>query len=435
MQVSVETTSGLERRMTVQIPKERIDVEVQNRLVSLKGKANISGFRPGKVPMSEIKRRYGGQVTQEVTGEVMQSSFYEAINQEKLRPAGVPQIQPKATDEQASDVEFTATFEIYPDITVQGIEQIKLDQPKVEIAESEIDQMLETIRKQHKVWHSVERTAQNGDRVLIDFKGKLDGEVFDGGVSEQYMLELGAKRMVAGFEEQIAGMSASEERSISVEFPEDYHSKELAGKTAEFEIKVHKVEEATLPEVDEKFLEIFNIKEGGVSAFREQIKQNMQREAEQRIRTQIKQQVLDGVVEQNPIELPKALIEGEIEALMKQQHEKMVSSANAQSLDVDPTAFEDQARRRVSLGLILTEIIKQNDIKVEAANLRKTIENIAVTYEKPEEIVKYYYSDKQRLAEIEHIVLEDQAVDWIVSKAQVADKNVSFNELMNPAPA
>jgi len=433
MQVSVEMTSGLERRMTVQIPKERIDNEVETRLVNLKGKAKISGFRPGKVPMSEIKRRYGGQVTQEVIGEVMQSSFYEAINQEKLRPAGVPQIQPKEVDEQAPEVEFTATFEIYPDVTVQGIEQIKLERPKLEIAEAEIDQMIETIRKQHKEWRKVDRASENGDRVVIDFNGKLAGEPFEGGAAEKYPLELGAKRMIPGFEDQVVGMSANDERTISVQFPDDYQAKDLAGKTVEFDIKVHDVEEAALPEVDEKFLEIFKVTEGGIDAFRDQIKQNMQREADQRIRTQLKQQVLEGVVEQNPIELPKALIDGEVDTLVKQQQEAMPQ--HAQSPEIDSEAIEKQARRRVSLGLILSEIIKQNEIKVEPADLRKTIENIAVTYERPEEVVKYYYSDKQRLAEIEYIVLEDQAVDWIVSKAQVSDKNVSFDELMNPVPA
>jgi len=434
MQVSVEMTSGLERRMTVQIPKERIDNEVQTRLVNLKGKAKISGFRPGKVPMSEIKRRYAGQVTQEVIGEVMQSSFYEAINQEKLRPAGVPQIQPKEVDEQAPEVEFTATFEIYPDVTVQGIEAIKLERPKLEIADSEIDQMIETIRKQHKEWRKVERASQEGDRVVIDFNGKLNGEVFDGGAAEQYPLELGAKRMIPGFEDQVVGMSANDERTISVQFPEDYHAKDLAGKTVEFDIKVHDVEESVLPEVDEKFLEIFKITEGGVDAFRDQIKQNMQREADQRIRTQLKQQVLDGVVEQNPIELPKALIDGEMDALVKQQQQAMTTPTQLQSPEPDSDAIEQQARRRVSLGLILSEIIKQNNIKVEPADLRKTIENIAVTYERPEDVVKYYYGDKQRLAEIEYIVLEDQAVDWVVSKAQVSDKSMSFDELMNPVP-
>ncbi|KPJ96772.1 MAG: trigger factor [Gammaproteobacteria bacterium SG8_15] len=435
MQVSVETTSGLERRMTVQIPKDKLDQEVQVRLKQLAGKAKIQGFRPGKVPMNVIKQRYGGQVEQEVMGELIQSSYVEALTQENLRPAGMPHIQPAESTSESGEMTYTATFEVYPEIAVKGLENIKVEQPVLEISEQDMDEMLETIRKQRKQWKEADKAAENGDRVVIDFEGFMDGEAFEGGTAQDYALELGAKRMIPGFEDQLVGIKAGEERSINVKFPADYHAKNLADKDVEFKVKAHKVEAPELPELNDEFAESFGITEGGLDKLREQVKENMEREAKQKIRSQVKQQVLDGIVEQNPVDLPKVLIDGEIEHLMQQQRQAMGLSEGNQTQDIDPKLFEDQARRRVALGLILSELIKQNEIKVEPAKLREAIENIAASYERPEEVVKYYYGDKERLSEIENLVLEDEAIDWVVTQASVTDKKTTFNELMNPTAA
>lgn len=435
MQVSVKTTSGLERRMTVQIPKDKLDQEVQARLKQLAGRAKIQGFRPGKVPMNVIKQRYGGQVEQEVMGELIQSSYVEALTQENLRPAGMPHIQPAESTSESGEMTYTATFEVYPEIAVQGLENIKVEQPVLEISEQDMDEMLETIRKQRKQWKEAEKAAENGDRVVIDFEGFMDGEVFEGGTAKDYALELGAKRMIPGFEDQLVGIKAGEERSINVKFPADYHAKNLADKDVEFKVKAHKVEASELPELNDEFAESFGITEGGLDKLREQVKENMEREAKQKIRSQVKQQVLDGILEQNPVDLPKVLIDGEIDHLMQQQRQAMGLSEANQTQDIDPKLFEDQARRRVALGLILSELIKQNEIKVEPAKLREAIENIAASYERPEEVVKYYYGDKERLSEIENLVLEDEAIDWVVTQASVTDKKTTFNELMNPTPA
>lgn len=435
MQVSVETTGGLERRMTVQIPKDRLEKEVQERLRKLAGKAKIQGFRPGKVPLNVIKQRYGGQVKQEVWGDLVQSSFVEAISQEKLNPAGMPQIQPVESADDTGDVSFTATFEVYPDIELQGLNEIKVERPVLEVSDQDIDDMLETIRKQRKEWKAVDRAAQESDRVIIDFEGFMGGEPFEGGSAKEYPLELGAKRMIPGFEDQLVGIKPDEERTISLKFPDDYHAKELAGKDVEFKIKAHKVEAAELPEIDDAFAESFGITEGGVQAFRDQVKKNMEREAEQKIRSEVKQQVLDGIIEKNQIDVPKVLIDSEIANLMQQQRQALGLTETNQPQEIDPKIFEDQARRRVSLGLILSELVKQNDVKAEPAKLRQTVEEIASGYERPEEVIKYYYSDKERMAEIENLVMENEVVEWVVQQASVTDKKVTFNELMNPSKA
>ncbi|MGD8558736.1 MAG: trigger factor [Gammaproteobacteria bacterium] len=432
MQVSVEATGGLERRMTVQIPKDRLESEVQARLKKLAGQAKLQGFRPGKVPMKVIKQRYGGQVKQEVWGELVQSSFVEAVQQEKLNPAGMPHIAPADDKEGSGDVAFIATFEVYPEIELQGLGEINIERPVLEVSDADIDEMLETIRKQRKEWKEVDRAAEDGDRAVIDFEGFMGGEPFEGGKAEDYPLELGAKRMIPGFEDQVVGIKAGEERTISLTFPEDYHAKELAGKEAEFKVTAKKVEAPELPEINDAFAESFGIKEGGLQAFREQVKSNMEREASQKIKGQVKQQVLDGIIEKNQIEVPRVLIDSEIENLMQQQRQALGLAESNQPQEIDPKLFEDQARRRVSLGLILSELVKQNDINVEPSKLRQTVEEIASGYERPDEVVKYYYNDKERLADIENLVLEDEAVEWVVSQASVTDKTVSFNELMNP---
>jgi len=428
MQVSVETTSGLERRMTVMVPKENIDGEVQKRLKDLAGRVKIDGFRPGKVPFSVVQQKFSGQVSQEVMGEVMQNSFYEAVIQEKLRPAGVPLIEPGDTKE---DFEFTATFEVYPEFEVTGLDKIRIERPVNEIGDADIDKMLETIRKQRKTWGEVDRAGQEGDQLTIDFVGTLDGEKFQGGSAEQVPLELGSKRMIPGFEEQLVGAKTGQELTLDVTFPEDYHSKDLAGKAVKFATTVLKVEEPVLPELNDDFAVEFGVKEGGLDALKQQVRENMQRESGQAIAARIKEQVFDGLVELNLLTIPKALVDSEIEVLVKQRQQEM-QQYGAPAQDVDPAQFETQAQRRVSLGLILSEVIKKNDITVSPTRLREAVEKMTDGYEHPEEMVKYYYADKDRLKEVENVTLEEMAVEYIISQADVSDKNMSFDDLMNP---
>jgi len=431
MQVSVESTSSLERRMTVEIPKEKLDQEIQARLKKLAGRAKIQGFRPGKVPMNVIKQRYGGQVQQEAMGELIQSSYFEAVRQENLRPAGMPQIQPLTNNEGSESMSYTATFEVYPEINIQGLDTINIERPQVEITDADIDAMLQTIRKQRKQWKAVERAAADGDRVNIDFEGIMDGTPFEGGAAKNYDLELGAKRMIPGFEDQLVGISAGDNRVLKVSFPDDYHAKDLAGKAVEFNVTCHKVEQAELPELNDEFAKIYGITEGGLEAFRTQVKDNMLREVNAKIRTKIKQQVLDGILQAISIEVPKVLVDSEIKGLIEQQRQSMGLTNTSQQPEFDPKMFEDQARRRVALGLILSEMVKENSLKAEPSKVRQAVEDIAAGYEHPEEVVKYYFSNKDRLAEVESVVLEDEAIEWVVNQAKVTDNSTSFDQLMN----
>ncbi|MCF6210006.1 MAG: trigger factor [Gammaproteobacteria bacterium] len=430
MQVSVETTTGLERRMKVAVPKDRIESEVEKRLKSLGGRAKIDGFRPGKVPFSVLRKKFGGQVRQEVLGEVLQSSFSEAIVQEKLRPAGIPHIE---MEDAANDdsLEYTATFEVYPEVELKGLDSIQVERPVLEIGDADIDKMLENLRKQRKTWVGVDRPAQDGDQVTIDFEGSIDGESFAGNMGEGVELELGSGRMIAGFEEQLIGKKADDEFTLSITFPEDYQAKELAGKAADFATKVIEVEEPALPEIDDDFIAAFGVSEGGVDALRAQVRENMRREGEQTVSNRVKDQVFDGLMALELMETPRALIDAEIEVLVKQRQEAM-KQYGAPVQDVDPAQFEDQAKRRVALGLILSEVIQSNDLKVPPARLRGTIEKMAGSYERPDDVIKYYYSDKSRLAEMENIALEEMAVEWVREQAAITDKPVSFDDLMNP---
>jgi trigger factor len=431
MQVSVETTSGLERRMKVAMPKADIDSEIQKRLKSLAGRARIDGFRPGKVPLGVIKQKYGGQVQAEVLNEMMQNSFYQAVSQEKLRPAGTPLIEPGDLDAKDS-VEFTATFEIYPEFEIKDLDKIKIERPVVEITDADIDKMLDNIRGQRKTWQAADRAAKIGDQVIIDFVGSIDGEEFKGGSANQVPVELGAGQMIKGFEEQLVGSKAGDEVTLSVTFPEDYHAADLAGKPAEFATKVQEVKESVLPELDDAFIANFGITEGGLDALKQQVQSNMEREVHQAVSGKVKEQVFDGLIGLNLLEIPKSLVDSEIDSLVKEREEAMKQYGGGQVQDIDPSEFEEQARRRVSLGLILAELIQKMDIKVPPARLREKVEQIAASYEHPDEVVKYYYSDKNRLSELENLALEEMAIEKIMEQANVTDKKTSFDELMNP---
>ncbi|PBK04022.1 trigger factor [Pseudomonas abyssi] len=431
MQVSVETTSGLERRMTVGIPADRIENEVNKRLQQTAKRARVDGFRPGKVPMSVIRKRFGASAHQEVIGEVIQSSFYEAVMQEKLNPAGAPSVEPKSMEE-GKDFEYIATFEVYPEVTLAGFEGISVERPESEVTDADVDTMLETLRKQNTRFEAVERAAENGDQVTIDFVGKIDGEAFQGGTANGTNLVLGSGRMIPGFEEGLVGAKAGDNLTLNVTFPEDYQNLDLAGKAAEFETTVQEVAAPALPELDDEFFAQFGVTEGGLDGFRAEVRKNMERELRQAIKTKVKAQVMDGLLESNTVEVPKALISSEIDRL-REQAVQQFGGGNFNASQLPAELFEEQAKRRVSLGLIVAEVVKQNDIKPDNDRVRAMVEELASAYQEPEQVVNWYYQNEQQLGEIQSVVLEEQVVDTVLQKAQVTDKKVAYEEAVKPA--
>ncbi|MES9976024.1 trigger factor [Candidatus Thiodiazotropha sp. LNASS1] len=424
MQVSVESGEGLERRVTVELPAEQIEVEVTKRLKQIGRTAKLDGFRPGKVPMNLLRRNYGGQVLQEVYGQMIESSYQEAIQQEKLQPAGMPKIEPKESTEEGL-FSYVATLEVMPDIKLTELTG-EIKQPVAEITAQDVEDMIEKLRKQRATWNNVDRAAAEGDQVKISFKGLVDGEVFEGGSAENVDLVLGSNRMIEGFESGLVGMVKEEKRSIDLQFPEDYRVEDLAGKPVTFEVEVNEVAEEVLPQVDDDFAKDFGAGEG-VDKLKEDIQENMRRELSQRVKARIKSQAMDLIFEQNKIDIPKALIEEEIEALRKQTREQMGQGAG--SFELPREMFEDQARRRVTLGLLIGEIIKQNEIQVDNDRVRQTIEEYAASYEQPEEVVKFYYGNQQQLASVQNVVLEDQVVDWVIEQVEVVDDETTFTAL------
>lgn len=432
MQVSVESAGGLQRKLTVAVPEDTIEQAVQTRLQNLTRTVKIKGFRAGKVPLKVVKQHYGKQVREEILGEVIQSSFYEAVSREKLRPASSPSINTRQAGD-GQGLEYTATFEVYPEIDLADVSTATIEKSVSEIADSDLDEMIDTIRKQQIQWEATDKAAESGDQVTIDFKGIIDGEAFAGGTGQDMAVEIGKGRMIKGFEEGLLGLQIGDEKTLELTFPEEYHAKDLAGKDVKFEIKVKKVALAKLPEIDEEFARKMGVADGSVEKMREDVKNNMQRELDARLKNTLKQAVMDKLLELNKIDIPETLIQQESELLLKQMQSNLMQQGMQQNqLKMNASMFREQAERRVALGLIMSEIVKQLKIKAEADKVRHYIEDLASSYEKPDEVVKWYYSDRHRLAEVESIVMEEQIVDWVLARARVEEKAVSFKNLMYP---
>jgi trigger factor len=430
MQVSVESTGNLERRMTVEVPEERIAGEVKSRLQKLAKSAKLNGFRPGKVPLNVVKQTFGKQVRDEVLGEVIQSTYYEALSSEKLNPAGYPNIE---TGEQAAEgLTYTATFEVMPEIELASFDGVSIEKKTVSISDEDVDKMIETLQKQRATFESVDREAKEDDRVTIDFEGKIDGESFQGNSGTNMPVVIGSKRMIEGFETGLVGAKAGDELTLDLQFPEDYAHKEVAGKPVQFEVKVHTVEESVLPEVDDEFVKSLGIEEGTVDGLRAEVTSNMEREVEQRLNATMKESVMDKLLELNQIDVPQALIDSEANTLLQQMQQQM-HTPEGKGINLAKSMFEDQAKRRVTLGLIMSEVVKANDLKADTDSVRAYVENMASSYEKPEEVVNYYFGDKKRLAEVESVVLEQAVVDWITEQVTVNESAASFSEVMGQA--
>jgi len=432
MQVSVENTSALERRMTIGVPAERIETEVNKRLQQTARKAKIPGFRPGKVPMSVTRQRYEDGARQEALGDLIQATFYEAVVEQKLNPAGAPAVEPKSF-EKGKDLEYVATFEVFPEFTVAGFDSISVERLSADVADSDLDNMLEVLRKQNVRFEVADRAAQNEDQLNIDFVGKVDGEVFAGGSATGTQLVLGSGRMIPGFEDGLVGAKAGEERVLNVTFPEDYQNLELAGKAAEFTVTVNTVSEPKLPELNEEFFKQFGIKETGIEGFRTEVRKNMERELRQAIKSKVKNQVMDGLLAANPIEVPKALLENEVNRLRVQAVQQFGGNIKPDQLPAE--LFEEQAKRRVELGLIVAEVVKQFDLKPDDARVREMIQEMASAYQEPEQVVAWYYKNEQQMNEVRSVVLEEQVVDTVLQKASVTDKSVSYEEAVKPVEA
>ncbi len=434
MQVSVETTSGLERRLIVGVPAEKIDSAVNAKLQEAAKNARIPGFRPGKVPVKVMRQRYGQSVRMEVIGQVMNDSFYEAIQQQDLKPAGRPNIEPKSMDE-GRDLEFVATFEVFPEVELLDYSSVEVVKPVAEITDADMDTMIERLREQRASYEVVERAAAEGDQVNIDFVGTKDGEAFEGGSAEGNNLVLGSGQMIPGFEDAIAGMSAGDEKVVPLTFPEDYHSEELKGATVEFKIKVNEVKAKQLPELDDELFKQFGVSEGGVEAFRAEVRKNMERELKNATKNRIKQQVMDGVLAlHQDMQVPKALISQEVDALRNQslqQFGAMAQQLNAKDLLPDEL-FQENAERRVKLGLILNELVSSESLKADADKVRAAIEEMAEGYEDKEEVINYYYGNQQQLQGVESLVLEDQIVENLLEKAKVSEETSSYEKVMSP---
>ncbi|TMM46786.1 trigger factor [Colwellia ponticola] len=432
MQVSVETTQGLERRLTISVPAEKVDVEVKNRLRQISKTQRINGFRPGKVPPSVIQKRYGQSVRQEVAGEVMQRNFVDAIVAEKINPAGRPSFVAKS-NEDGKALEFEATFEVYPVVEIKDLDKIAIERPQVEVTDADLDDMFVTLQKQHQTWKENKRKSKEGDKLTLDFTGRVDGEEFEGGKAEGFELELGAGRMIPGFEQEVIGMKAGDEQTIKVTFPEDYHAENLKGKEAEFDIVIHKNEGPVLPEIDDEFAKLFGIEEGGVEALRAEVSKNMTRELTQAVKAKVKTQVLDGLLAAHDVELPSALVTQEVDVLRQQAMQRFQGQMDPKNLPQLPAEmFTEQAERRVKIGLLLGEVIKINELKVDDAKVNELIASAASAYEDPKEVIEYYANNQELMQQMQNVALEEQAVEFLVEKAQVSDKKASFNEIMNP---
>ena len=435
MQVSVESTKGLERVLTITVAAEAFDKVFDDRLRHLSKTQRVDGFRPGKVPASVIVKRFGAAIEQEVGGDIMQRNFYDAVIAEKLNPAGAPAVAPLAR-KKGEDFVFTATFEVYPEVALKGLDTLKVETITAEIEDKDLDNMLVTLQKQHAEWKEVKRKSKKNDQVTVDFEGSIDGEVFEGGKAEGFQIVLGSERMIPGFEKGIIGHKTGEEFDIEVTFPEDYHAEQLKGKTATFAINLTKVENQILPEMTEEFVKKFGVETGDLETLKADVKKNMQRELDQVLKNTAKDNVLTALVESNEVQVPKALVDGEVNVLRKQAMERYGQQMDPKNLPELPAElFTEQAEKRVKVGLLLGEVIKTNELAVDPAKVTELIETAASSYENPAEVVEYYKNNKELMQNMENVALEEQAVDFVIAQAKVKAVKKSFDDVMNKPAA
>ena len=428
MQVTVESTSALERRVRIELPGDRIESEVDSRLKSFGRTAKIKGFRPGKVPAKVVRQRYGKQVRQEVLADLMQRSYSEAVAQEKLNPAGNPRIE---AEEDLNDkgFAFVAKLEVLPEIELKDLDKIKVEKPEVTIDDNDLDEMIVKLQKQKAEWSEVDRKSKTGDRVVVDFSGELDGSPVEGGQGKEVPVVLGEGQMLPDFEKALVGIKSGDEKTFKVKFPKDYHAADLKGKTVNFTIQTHRVEEQSLPDVDDAFAESFGVTDGGIEKFKQDVRENMEREAAQRTRNVIRDQITNGLLETNPIEIPQVMKHNEIHSM---QHEAMRQLGIEDHSEAPPAEnFADTAEKRVRLGLLVRQIIADQNFTADEAMLRDHITEMVASYENPQDMVELYMNNPQLKQQLEPVVLEQLAFDWVLENAKVKTKKVSFTAFMD----
>jgi trigger factor len=431
MQVSVESTGTLGRKITVQVPSEQIDDAVEKKLKDLSRSVKLDGFRPGKVPLKVVKQKFSGQVRQEVMGEVLQSTLYEAINQEKLKPAEGPKVE-NVNMEPGQAMEYSATFEVYPEVELASLQGKKIEKTVSTVEDSDVDKMFEKLQTQRVTWENVDRAAEESDQLIINFVGRIDGEEFEGGKAENVPLVLGSNSMIPGFEEPLVGVKEGDNKTINVTFPEDYQGKEVAGKQAEFDIDVLKVNKPVLPELDDEFAKAFGVT-GGIDEFRQEVRANMERELSTRLQSQMKNAVMDALLEANELELPQALVDDEINNLAQQAMGNRPEALK--DVNLPKELFAEQASKRVALGLLVGEVIQANDLQVDKEQVKNKLNEIASTYEQPGEVIKAYSQNPKLLQSLEGLVLEDQVVELLGKQLEIEEKTVPFDDIMNENPS
>jgi len=433
MQVTVQNTSDLERKMRVTIPSNEVEVQVTEKIKQTAKQVRLKGFRPGKVPLKEVKRRFGAGIRQEVSSEVIQSTYGQALQQEDINPAGMPKIEDVKIEE-GQDLEYTAVFEVFPEVEVAGFDGIEVEKLSSQVEDDDLEKMIQTLREQRTEFSDVERAAVDGDKLNIDFEGFVDDEAFEGGKAESADIVLGSGQMIPGFEEGLTGLSGGEEKELEVTFPENYQADNLAGKAAVFKIKVNTVAEPVLPELDDEFFTLFDVKEGGLEAFREEVKSNMQRELDASIKAKVKNQVMDGLDATNELELPQALLDEEVNRMRQEAVQQFGGGQGAPQIDpsvLPAEMFSDQAGKRVKLALIINAIVEKNELTPDEDKVRETIETMASSYEDPEQVINFYYSNEQQLSQIRNVVLEEQIVDLVLETAKVSEKAVYYEEAVS----
>jgi trigger factor len=443
MATAVETLDKLERRITITLPLEDVKAEVEKRLKIRARTVKAPGFRPGKVPMKMVAAQYGYQVETEVLNDKVGRAFNEAATENNLRVAGFPKIEPKSgTDVAEGAIAFDATFEVYPEVNIGDLASVDVEKVKTEVTDTEIDKTIEILRKQRVHYHvkgeqgahgdgGADLAAQNGDRITVDFVGKIDGAEFQGGKADDYAFVLGEGRMLPEFEAAAIGLKVGESRTFPLSFPADYHGKDVAGKTAEFTITIKKIEWAHLPEVDAEFAKSLGIADGDLGKMRADIKTNLEREVASRTKAKTKENVMDALTKVAELDVPKALVEQDVQRLVEMARQDMAQRGmNVKDMPIPAELFTAQAERRVRLGLILAEVVKVNNLQATQEQVKAQVEDFAQSYEDPQQVLKYYYSDRRRLAEVEALVLEENVVSYVLDKAKVAEKPVAFDELM-----
>lgn len=438
MQPVVETVTGLERRVELAVAMADVEQEVQAQLKRVQRQAKAPGFRPGKVPMAMVERSHGPGIRMDIINEKVGSAFEQAVSQAELRVAGMPRIEPKTEDVPADTLAFVATFEVFPQVDLPDLGSLDVERAEAVVGDAEVERTLEILRKQRVTYQPRDdRAAQDGDQVTCDFEGKIDDVAFEGGTATDFQFVLGEGRMLPEFEEAARGLKAGESKVFPLAFPEDYGSATVAGKTAQFTITVKSVAEGVLPEVDAAFATSLGQAEGDIAKLRDDIRVNLEREVAARVQARTKASVMDALVKAVAFDVPKALVESEAENRVKAAREELRRRGlpNADDMPIPTDAFTQEAERRVRLGLTVSELVKQNDLQAKPDQVRAKIEDFARNYETPAEVVRYYLSDRERLAEVEAIVVEDNVVALVLDKAKVTSKAVSFDELMGNTPA